>query len=360
MAERENWICVSQLKEKIRFLRKDFPRLVNVEHQQEFLGLSTQAAFAKYFQLGTASRLTNWITGSGSKGREYVPPAFERAVALRYGFAPSAQFLGTAVTGSRQSSEVWDKWFVQCFPAWRNGNVSSFEAQIRKSMVSGGETALHIHSANSVPLREALSELAQTNRPRRQMSSMSSNRVDWNDPPFRTLSAVLGSGEFGAVAREAATAAGIRAGTELEGVINQALSNDREIRRQAHIAIMNTSTENREAFLRAMRTLLTCPESRVRGEAVYCLGSIPRRSHDYAISQEELCRFLGDDELFVRNCAANVARNFIPLEDELVQRLNDVLLLGVPASQNPLVSNGVYYASVALWTDRAFKLRGAP
>jgi hypothetical protein len=132
-------------------------------------------------------------------------------------------------------------------------------------------------------------------------------------------------------------------------LVAEALSPERKVRRMAHTTIQQSPNYVKEAFLATMMTLTAHTNERVRGEAYYCLGYIPVDDSTYMCTEDFLRDGLSDDSVFVQACCANVLKNFWPLQEATVTKLNELLTYNVlHIDSNEMMSKFVYYASMAL------------
>lgn len=136
---------------------------------------------------------------------------------------------------------------------------------------------------------------------------------------------------------------------EVMPLVKNALSSERSSRRLAHTAIRQGVQSLRSSFLETMTALTEHPIDRIRGEAYYCLGDIPLNSTTYLKHEAFFREGLYDESPFVQACCANVLKNFVPLEPETIDRLEECLTANIYRIQatGPIASL-VYYASVTL------------
>ena len=132
-------------------------------------------------------------------------------------------------------------------------------------------------------------------------------------------------------------------------LLKQALSPERAVRRLAHIAIRQGVQTLRSTFLDVMIRLTRHPMDRIRGEAFYCVGDISLNATTYAKDEDFFRDGLYDESTWVQACCANVLKNFVPLELETVNRLQECLTANIYTMQTTeSVAALVYYASVTL------------
>ena len=327
------------------------------------LNVVSQAEFARYFCIGP-SQLTNWIKGTQDTSPEMIPHTFERAVALRYGFAPTPEHFLVDQAGGALSREAWEGWFHNNWTGWRFGNSQDLRGNFEDALARG---PLQVHSSEDPQLQVYLQALKTTRRPRGRALRSAGMDATYPYVPAEDAEAIRRAGKDYDVNNAQKLRDAIIACTPflalsgrhgLVELVTQAVSKHKPSRRNAHLSIMSASDSVREAFLLVMGALAEHDDQGVRGEAIYCLGTVLLPNGRYALSCEQLCRHLRDQSMFVRCCAANVARNLVPLSDTVVDQLTDMLLLRrAELSQNTMLSNLTYYSSVALWADLAFKKR---
>jgi len=142
-------------------------------------------------------------------------------------------------------------------------------------------------------------------------------------------------------------------------LVTEALSVERDRRRMAHTAVQQGPENVRKGFLQTMLALTRHANSRLRGEAFYCLGQVSLRENSYFRSERFFRKGLADESDFVKACCANILRNFAPLEAPTIDRLTDLLGANVFRAQtNKAAASIVYYSSMTLDRDRSIRQEG--
>lgn len=131
-------------------------------------------------------------------------------------------------------------------------------------------------------------------------------------------------------------------------IIRNALLKDRETRREAHVLILEKSKELQKQFFDCMEALICFPDETVRGEAYYCLGEYARDREN--INEQFLVKGLCDESDFVKACCANVLQNYVPLNQETLDLLNNEVILLDPSIESVNRRKLNYYAQVTLKT----------
>lgn len=136
-------------------------------------------------------------------------------------------------------------------------------------------------------------------------------------------------------------------------IIEGALSVTREVRRATHIKVQESSELIKMDFLKCMKYLVNSNDSRVRGEAYYCLGEITLDSRR-VIDEDFLTLGLEDKDVFVKACCANVLSNFVPLKNKTVEKLtNEISFIQINTELSSIELKYSYYISKTLRENKS-------
>jgi len=92
--------------------------------------------FANFFGV-TENSFSNWKTYYNAEKQTYfaAPYEFERAIALRYGFGPTAQFEQAHL--GRDPLDLCKLWLSENWPGWREGDPAEFRDAMTKALRDG-------------------------------------------------------------------------------------------------------------------------------------------------------------------------------------------------------------------------------
>ena len=144
------------------------------------------------------------------------------------------------------------------------------------------------------------------------------------------------------------------ANLRLASVLEDALSENQNTRRTAHIKVRKSTDNVRRQFLKCMMYLVNSDIPRVRGEAYYCLGEI---SIDLTkdVGENFFVSGFRDKDLFVKACCANVISRFIPLKSDTVELLrNELSLAQINPESDPVNLKLTYYLNKTLIANESF------
>ena len=113
-------VFVTELKAKLAFLREKLPLLL--EGRSDLQVFAKQEDFAKSFDVGP-STLSQYIRGTRDTSGDRLPPHFEAALGLRYGFGPPD--VDTSLP-DEDLAEALGRWFDENLAEWRGGDARAF------------------------------------------------------------------------------------------------------------------------------------------------------------------------------------------------------------------------------------------
>jgi len=215
---------------------------------------------------------------------------------------------------------------------------------------------------SGIPLYPLLSGTSVKNLPDplRQLNVCSVDAISTKlIPALARLSSELGLSselidetELDHISLSACNDAGIgRLAKDIAPLVAQAFSTNREARRLSHTTVRQCAQSLRSAFLETMVLLSAHPIERIRGEAYYCLGDLRHHPSGYLKDETFFCNGLFDDSVWVQACCANVLKNFAPLSEATIERLQECLTGNIfRFDKGGPVSSLVYYASATINT----------